>query len=100
MTITITSQMPESKNVDVATIIKAIAGTNTPIVEDEDGPIMRVKRGDRWVRVINLVDRRHRAAKMDAIAAAHEKATGHTAHGIRSNRPRNASGGSIRSTRA
>jgi hypothetical protein len=65
-----------SKSVDVAAVIKAIAGTDTPEVRDEDAAVMHVKRGDRWIRVVNLVDEDGRPDKNAAIAAAHHMPNG------------------------
>jgi hypothetical protein len=60
-----------TKMADVNVVLQAIAGTDTPTLADIDKPVMRVKRGDEWVRVVNLVDEMNRAAKTEAIIAAH-----------------------------
>src|SRR5262249_10478428 len=57
-------------------VLKAIAGTDNVVFADEDQPIMRVKRGDDWIKVVNLVDERLREQKKEAIIAAHKKADG------------------------
>jgi superfamily II DNA or RNA helicase len=62
-----------SKVEDVNAVLKAIAGTDTPVVTDEDQPITRVKRGETWVRVVNLVDTSLREQKKEAIVSAHDK---------------------------
>ncbi len=63
-----------SKAKDVDAVLKAIAGTETVVVADEDQPIMRVKRGGDWIKVVNLVDERLRERKKEAISVAHKKA--------------------------
>ena len=60
-----------TKSEDVSGVLKAIAGTEVPILADADQPIMQVKRGDRWIRVVNLVEETNRAKKIEAIIAAH-----------------------------
>jgi superfamily II DNA or RNA helicase len=60
-----------TKGEDVNAVLKAIAGTETPILADTDQPIMRVKRGEKWINVVNLVDEEFRAKKAEAIIAAH-----------------------------
>lgn len=60
-----------TKTEDVNGVLKAIAGTETPILADTDQPIMRVQRGDQWIKVVNLVDEVHRAEKTEAIIAVH-----------------------------
>lgn len=62
-----------SKAKDVEAVLKAIAGTEHVVLADEDQPIMRVKRGDDWIKVVNLVDERLRERKKEAIIAAHKK---------------------------
>src|ERR1039458_5686837 len=61
-----------TKAEDVNAVLKAIAGTETPILADTDKPIMRVKRGEKWINVVNLVDEEYRAKKTEAIIAAHQ----------------------------
>src|SRR3984957_16225738 len=61
-----------TKHADVTAILKAIAGSDTPIIENKTSAVMRVKRGDRWVRVVNLVEERNRETKKNAIFAAHK----------------------------
>lgn len=60
-----------TKAEDVNAVLKAIAGAETPILADTDKPIMRVKRGDKWINVVNLVDEEYRSKKTEAIIAAH-----------------------------
>jgi superfamily II DNA or RNA helicase len=62
-----------SKDEDVFGVLRAIAGNAHPIVEDEDKAIMRVQRGEKWIKVVNLVDPYLREQKKAAIIAAHEK---------------------------
>lgn len=64
-----------SKAQDVDAVLRAIAGTGTDafVLADEDQPIMRVRRGGEWIKVVNLVDERLREQKKQAIIAAHEK---------------------------
>lgn len=59
------------KHHDVRLVIRAIAGTDEPVVQDADKPVMRVKRGNRWLKVVNLVDEEGRGPKKEAIARAH-----------------------------
>lgn len=65
-----------SKDIDVTAVIGAIAGNENPVVKDKDKAVMRVKRGNSWVRVINLVDDRFRTEKKEVIEEAHDHATG------------------------
>jgi len=61
-----------TKAEDVNAVLKAIAGTEEYIVVDEDQPIMRVKKRNEWIKVVNLVDERFREEKKEAIIAAHD----------------------------
>ena len=63
-----------SKGEDVKGVLRAIGGSNELVLADIDLPIIRVKRGDEWIRVVNLVDETDRAQKIAAIVAAHEAA--------------------------
>lgn len=60
------------KNDDVLSVIKSIAQNNNPEIIDEDKPIMKIKRGDEWISVINLVDENLREEKKDAIDQDHK----------------------------
>ena len=62
-----------TKDQDVDAALKAIAGTEAYIVVDQDQPIMRLMRGNEWIKVVNLVDERLREEKKEVIIAAHEK---------------------------
>ena len=53
-------------------MLRAIAGTDVPILADTDQPVMRVKRGDQWIRVVDLVDATKRDQKVAAIDRAHK----------------------------
>lgn len=58
------------KQCDVNLVLQAIAGCQNPIIRDADQPVMRVKRGKRWIKVVNLVDESFRGAKKEAIFRA------------------------------
>jgi hypothetical protein len=60
-----------AKGEDVSAVLRAIAGTEEPILADTDRPIMRVKRGERWIKVVDLVDAINREQKVEAIVQAH-----------------------------
>jgi len=62
----------ESKYLDVEEVLKGIANSDNPEIKNEDQPIMQVKRGDRWIKVVNLVDENLREEKKEAIIEAHE----------------------------
>lgn len=62
-----------TKAQDVDAVLKTIAGTDAYVVHDQDQPIMRLKRGNEWVKVVNLVDEHLREEKKEVIIAAHEK---------------------------
>ncbi|HXC44364.1 MAG TPA: hypothetical protein VNY51_12685 [Candidatus Dormibacteraeota bacterium] len=62
-----------TKAQDVDAVLKTIAGTDAYIADDRDQPIMRLKRGNEWVKVVNLVDEHLREEKKEVIIAAHEK---------------------------
>jgi superfamily II DNA or RNA helicase/predicted small metal-binding protein len=62
-----------TKAQDVDAVLKAIAGADAYVVDDQDQPIMRLKRGNEWVKVVNLVDEHLREEKKEVIIAAHEK---------------------------
>src|SRR5204863_8921345 len=59
------------KAADVMGVLKAIAGTDTPVLSDVDQPIMRVRRGQKWIKVVNLVDETIRDKKLAVIHDAH-----------------------------
>jgi len=61
-----------SKNYDVEAIFRAISGEENCLIKDFDQPVMRVKRGDGWVRVVNLVDEKLRDEKKIVIEQDHE----------------------------
>jgi len=65
-----------NKKADVDAVIRAIAATDTPTLDHIERPIMRVRRGDKWVKLVNLVDERLREEKRRAIAAAHKDVGG------------------------
>src|SRR5580698_2185568 len=62
-----------SKSKDVEAVLKAIAGTEHVVLADEDKPIFRVRKGDDWIKVVNLVDEQLREQKKEAIIAAHKR---------------------------
>jgi superfamily II DNA or RNA helicase len=62
-----------TKAQDVDAVLRAIAGTDAYIVDDRDQPIMRLKRGNERIKVVNLVDEHLREEKKEVIIAAHEK---------------------------
>lgn len=61
-----------AKGEDVTAVLRAIAGTEVPVLADTDQPVMRVKRGDQWIRVVDLVDETNRDQKVAAIDRAHK----------------------------
>lgn len=63
-----------SKNHDVAAILQALSGQSSPVTVT-DGPITKVKRGDSWIKVVNLVDPGARDEKKEAIVRANDKDT-------------------------
>jgi len=67
-----------SKEIDVTAVIKAIAGTEKPVVRDRSRAVMRVMRGDVELRVINLVDEDLRDEKKKAIEEAHSHVNSQT----------------------
>jgi superfamily II DNA or RNA helicase len=60
-----------SKTRDVEAVLRAIAQSETPVIEDQDCPVMRVRRGDQWIRVLDLVDETLRREKKRALIHAH-----------------------------
>ena len=65
------------KNRDVLAVYRGIAGGKDLQVRNPQGRgdgITEVKRGRRWVRVVNLVSKQNRDVKKDTIIAAHEDA--------------------------
>lgn len=52
---------------DVNTVLQAIAGVEKPIIQDRDESVMRVRRGDKWIKVVDLVDPVGRDRKKMAI---------------------------------
>ncbi len=61
-----------AKGEDVSAVLKAIAGTDVPVLADTDQPVMRVKRGEQWIKVVDLVDETNRDQKVAAIDRAHK----------------------------
>jgi len=61
------------KTDDVHAILQAISNVEYPIIIDEDKPIMKVKRGENWISVVNLVDETLREEKKQAIIDDHER---------------------------
>lgn len=60
-----------AKGEDVNAVLRAIAGTDAPIIVDADKPVMQVKRGDQWIKVVDLVNETNRDKKVAAIVQAH-----------------------------
>lgn len=62
------------KYVDLASVYRGIAGGKNPEVRNplgKDDGITHVKRGSRWIRVVNLVSEQNRDVKKQTIIAAH-----------------------------
>lgn len=65
------SYSADHKMTDVYSVFQGIAGTKNPEIKHE-GPLTLVKRGDTWIKVIELVDDRiDRQSKKDFIDQAH-----------------------------
>lgn len=60
------------KHNDVQMVYNAIAGVENPEVKLEGDAIVLVKRGEEWVRVVNLVDETNREAKKKLVNLAHK----------------------------
>ncbi|MFA7219495.1 MAG: DEAD/DEAH box helicase family protein [Synergistaceae bacterium] len=45
-----------SKHADVQEIYKSIAGSKNPIIKKQDNGLILIKKGKKWIKVINLVE--------------------------------------------
>ena len=59
------------KHNDVIEIYKAIAKSDNPVVKEQGGMTL-VKRGNRWIKVVNLVEEEDRQDRKQAIQDAHQ----------------------------
>jgi hypothetical protein len=64
------------KHDDVTAVYKAIAKSETPEIREREDGITLVRRGQVWVKVVNLVDEDNRDAKKNAVYAAHDAKDG------------------------